>query len=215
MASGIEPVAFRSDLPLTCLGADCHSAGPSSMLHQMGVAINSDRATQASAACSQKGYPRAMRAKVMDAFNLATINGARAARMAGQIGSIAVGKLADLVILDTSTPAMVCAVDHDPLVAVVRHAGVREVDTVIVDGRIRKQHGELQPSRIATGCEQGHFPIDRVHLSLDQEMLKWSQVAEKLAVSRKDIQRRVKNVDCDLAKQTVLGLVKMEDDKLL
>jgi hypothetical protein len=102
-----------------------------------------------------------------------------------------------------------------PLVAVVRHAGVREVDTVIVGGRIRKQHGELEPSRIATGCEQGHFPIDSVHLFSDQEMLKWSQEAEKSTVSRKDIQRRVENVDCDLAKQTVLDLVKIEDDKLL
>ena len=205
MASGVDPVAFRSDLPLTCLGADCHSSGPSSMLHQMQLAMSSDRAAQTSAAFKEGHYPKAFRAKVLDAFNLATIKGARAARMQDQIGSIAIGKLADLVLFDTTTPAMNCAVDHDPLVAVVRHAGPREVDTVIVGGRILKQHGVLQNVNIAKSCEQVQFSMNAA--DLPQGPLEWAQVAEKLAASRRDIERRIEKVNCDLAREKAIGIL--------
>ncbi|KAF5232071.1 hypothetical protein FAUST_8933 [Fusarium austroamericanum] len=143
MASGADPVAFRNDLPLICLGADCHSCGPVNMMHQMQMALASDRATQNTKAFSSGHYPRKPRASIQAAFNLATIKAARAINMDKEIGSIAVGKLANLIIFGASSPSLGCAAENDPLTAIVRQAGVREVETVIVGGKVRKRDGVL------------------------------------------------------------------------
>lgn len=206
MASGADPIAFRPDLPLTCLGADCHSSGPASMLHQMQIALSCDRAEQASSTFKEGHYPKNFRAKLQDAFNLATIKAARAVRMDDQIGSIAVGKLADLVLFDSATPAMTCAAEQDPLVAVVRHAGVREVDTVIVGGRIRKQNGILQACDIAQGCEEGQFSL--YSAGQPQEgLMNWKDVAKKLAASREAIETKIRSVNSQLAKDKLFALM--------
>ena len=73
-----------------------------------------------------------------EAFNLATIRGAHAMKMAEQIGSIAEGKLADLVIFDANTPSMICASVHDPVAAIILHSSPADVDMVIIDGVIQK-----------------------------------------------------------------------------
>lgn len=75
-----------------------------------------------------------------EAFEAATIGGARALRMADTIGSLEVGKKADVVVLDGSSPAL--ANIHDPFQAVVYCAGPREVRDVWVDGRRCVRDGE-------------------------------------------------------------------------
>lgn len=59
--------------------------------------------------------------RTLDAFNLATIKGARAAGLSDKIGSIAVGKFADLVFWDRNRPGMLAAAEHDPIAAIVHH----------------------------------------------------------------------------------------------
>ena len=70
----------------------------------------------------------------MQAVELATLAGARALGMEREIGSIEVGKRADLVVLDYRafglTPTL------DPVQNLVYHAHARDVETVLVDGRI-------------------------------------------------------------------------------
>lgn len=206
MASGSEPVAFRSDLPLTCLGADCHSCGSASMMHQMQIALASDRAVQAAKTFAEGQYPRNLSATVQEAFNMATIKAARALRMDNDIGSIAVGKLADLVIFDTSSPSISCAAEHDPLTAIVRHAGVREVDTVIVGGRIRKDRGVLNDVTVNEGYQQGGFDLGH-EAAQTGDGLSWNKVAGELSRSRNDIQERIKKVNKDLAKEKLLRMM--------
>lgn len=206
MASGVEPVAFRDDLPLTCLGADCHSCGPTSMLHQMQMALASDRATQAARQFNGGQYPKEFRAKIQDAFNLATIKGARASGLGDQIGSLEVGKLADIVLFDATTPAMSCAVDHDPLVAIVRHASVREVSTVIVGGRILKLDGVMHDTDVSITAEQTLISPDS-RTPVLHGLMSWLQVKEKLSASRKDIQTRLSEVNMDLARANVRSLM--------
>lgn len=63
---------------------------------------------------------------------MATIGGARALRMEATVGSLEVGKKADLVVLDGDGPTL--ANVHDPYQAVVFVAGSREVDQVWIDG---------------------------------------------------------------------------------
>ncbi|KAF5558095.1 cytosine deaminase [Fusarium mexicanum] len=205
MASGADPVAFREDLPLTCLGADCHSCGPVSMMHQMQMALASDRGMQNSTTFAQGHYPKKMRATVQKAFNLATIKAARAINMDKDIGSIAVGKLADLVIFDTTSPSISCAAEHDPLTAVVRHAGVREVETVIAGGKVRKHNGSLQTVHLAEGREAG---FDLKHKAFNSnDGLSWKEVAKELSRSRSEIEGRIKKVNKELAREKLMGMM--------
>lgn len=203
MASGADPVAFRPDLPLTCLGADCHSTGPSGMIHQMQMALSSDRGAQTSIAFKKSLYPGHFNATIQKAFNLATIQAARAIRMENQIGSIAIGKLADLVIFDSSTPSMVCAVDHDPLTAIVRHASARDIDTVIVGGKIRKRDGHIQDTKVP---EPSHISADHDRPTSNRE-ISWKEISQKLSASRKEIQLRIDLENKELARSKLNSLM--------
>lgn len=205
MASGADPVAFREDLPLTCLGADCHSCGSVSMIHQMQMALASDRGMKNCKTFAEGHYPKKMRATIQDAFNLATIKAARAIGMEKDIGSIAVGKLADLVIFDTGSPSIGCAAEHDALTAIVRHAGVREVDTVIVGGKIRKQNGKLQNVHLEEGQEVG-FGLKHDRLE-SKEGLSWREVAKELSRSRSEIQEKINKVNKELAKDKLMAIM--------
>ena len=68
------------------------------------------------------------------ALELATIGGAAAFGMADDIGSIEVGKKADLVLFDTRRPEWRTL--FNPINNLVYSADGRSVHTVIVDGRV-------------------------------------------------------------------------------
>lgn len=79
--------------------------------------------------------------KTADVLRMATLGGAEVMQMESLIGSIVPGKKADLVIfrcddIDTVPVA-------DPIGSVVFHASPKTIDTVIVDGKIVKQDGQL------------------------------------------------------------------------
>jgi cytosine/adenosine deaminase-related metal-dependent hydrolase len=71
----------------------------------------------------------------------ATIGGAKVAGLADRVGSITPGKKADVVVIDGS--AVNVAPVIDPVAAVVCAADVSNVETVIVDGVVRKRNGKL------------------------------------------------------------------------
>ncbi len=74
-------------------------------------------------------------------LEIATINGARALGLEHEIGSLEVGKKADLVVIDLdrlhTTPS------PNPISSLVYAATGGEVDTVVVDGRIVVEQGHL------------------------------------------------------------------------
>ena len=67
-----------------------------------------------------------------EAFEMATIGGARALGLDADLGSLEPGKAADLVVFDGDSPAL--ANVHDPFGAIVYVAGPREVKDVWVAG---------------------------------------------------------------------------------
>jgi cytosine/adenosine deaminase-related metal-dependent hydrolase len=71
----------------------------------------------------------------------ATIDGARVAGIADRTGSITPGKKADIVIIDGHAVNTYPVID--PVAAVVCAADISNVDTVIIDGVIRKRDGRL------------------------------------------------------------------------
>jgi Cytosine deaminase and related metal-dependent hydrolases len=72
---------------------------------------------------------------------MATIDGARALGLEEQIGSIEVGKRADLTVLNIE--ALHTTPHPDPISSIVYAADARDVETVIIDGRIVMREGEL------------------------------------------------------------------------
>ena len=76
-----------------------------------------------------------------EALQWATVNGAKAFKLDGRIGTLTPGKKADIVMLNADDVNM--APVYDPIYSIVEIAGAGNVDTVIIDGVIRKQSGKL------------------------------------------------------------------------
>jgi 5-methylthioadenosine/S-adenosylhomocysteine deaminase len=74
-------------------------------------------------------------------LEMATIDGARSLGLGDLVGSLTPGKRADLILVRADDIATAPLTDVANLLALA--AGPANVDTVIVDGRVRKQHGEL------------------------------------------------------------------------
>jgi cytosine/adenosine deaminase-related metal-dependent hydrolase len=74
-------------------------------------------------------------------LQFATLEGARALGQEHRLGSVEPGKVADLLFIDTTTPGMLPVLD--PVAAVVFHASISDIDTVLVHGKPVKRGGRL------------------------------------------------------------------------
>jgi 5-methylthioadenosine/S-adenosylhomocysteine deaminase len=84
-----------------------------------------------------RGHGFALRS--VDVLRWATLGGAQALGLRGEIGAIAPGYRADLVLLDGAAPNLVPLIDGPG--TIVHGAQGANVDTVMVDGRIVLEHG--------------------------------------------------------------------------
>ncbi len=75
------------------------------------------------------------------ALEMATIDGARAIGLEAEIGSLEVGKKADIAVVGTNHPAM--APVHNPVSALVYSALGHEVTDVLIDGRPVMRAGRI------------------------------------------------------------------------
>jgi cytosine/adenosine deaminase-related metal-dependent hydrolase len=80
-------------------------------------------------------------------LELATLGGARALGLESEIGSIEVGKCADLVVLDLAGPHAQPE-DADLVSKIVYSARASDVRHVIVDGRIVVRDGALKTADV-------------------------------------------------------------------
>ncbi|KAJ5394684.1 hypothetical protein N7509_006471 [Penicillium cosmopolitanum] len=187
MAVG-PPVCFRKDLPgidrVCSLGVDCHSATSGSMVNEMRMALQTARGIESETHIQSGIWPRDVTHKTSHAFNLGTINGARALAMEHDIGSIEVGKKADLVIFDALSPAMIGVAQRDPVMAIVLHSTIRDVKTVIVDGEVRKENGELCPVKGTEWNEKSGF------LETNQD-IHWHEVADRILAIQKRLVSKI------------------------
>jgi cytosine/adenosine deaminase-related metal-dependent hydrolase len=123
------------------LSIDVVTTVPGDMFTQIRSAFGTERA-RVNAECWQANVdiPENM-LTARDMLEFATINGAHVAGLEDVTGSLTPGKRADVVLLDAT--ALNMAPIHDPVAAVVLSADVSNVDTVIVDGVVRKRGGKL------------------------------------------------------------------------
>ncbi|MEY3020128.1 MAG: hypothetical protein RLZZ272_1112 [Actinomycetota bacterium] len=133
LASGVCPVPELREMGITVgIGVD----GPASNDRQDYL-----EAMKSAVLLQRVHSLRARSMLARDAFRMATIDGARALGMDAEVGSIAPGKAADLVVLDGTSPTL--ANVHDPHQALVYVAGPREVRDVWVDGVRSVEDGRI------------------------------------------------------------------------
>ncbi len=125
LASGIAPVvAMRRRGISVSLGADGAACNNElDMFREMRLASGLQAITHGAGALSAR-----------DALQMATCEGARALGMSDEIGSIEVGKRADLIVIERDRPHLATA--PDPISAVVYAARPSDVRTTIVDGHV-------------------------------------------------------------------------------
>ncbi|MFM8773055.1 MAG: amidohydrolase family protein, partial [Actinomycetota bacterium] len=138
LASGAaDIVGYRADGIRVGLGTDgCSSSNDLDMFSVMRLAANLARLV--------RDDPAAISAR--DIVAAATIEGARALRLGDRIGTVEVGKEADLVAIDLRAPHLVPL--HDPYTAIVFSAGRSDVRHVLVAGE--PVVIDRQPTRVDT-----------------------------------------------------------------
>ena len=98
-----------------------------------------------------------------DVLGFATSGGARAAWLGDRIGSITPGKRADVIMIRRDTWSMVPM--NNPAGAVVESGHPGLVDTVFVDGRVVKEHGQLVDHDLASVRRLAEEARDRIMTS--------------------------------------------------
>lgn len=123
------------------LGIDVCTSIPGDMFGSMRAAMMGIRAVVNQDALVEGYTVDPLPVTATDILRYATQNGANACKLGSYIGSITPGKQADIVLLNT------CAWNLFPILnpigAVVEAATVQNVDTVIINGEIRKRNGVL------------------------------------------------------------------------
>lgn len=119
---------------------------------------------------------------IREIFRWATINGARAMGIDHLVGSIKPGKRADIALLNTCDLNM--APVHDPISSIVLSGRPANVDTVMIDGVIRKRHGQLvnvDLRRLVSDIGQSYAHLngvratDQTNRDLAHEVERWSE----------------------------------------
>ncbi len=148
--SGMSPVWCPAASMLHAIGGTFH--GRHAELYKQGanVVLGSDSANWSTAfdvadqmllamltARDKSGQVTMLQAE--DVLTMATINGARAVGLADRLGSLEVGKRADLVVRHESLPEACPGLD--PIRSVVQSSRSKSIDTVMVNGEVIVEKG--------------------------------------------------------------------------
>lgn len=130
LGNGFAPVPEMLEKGINvCIGTDGAASNNSlNLFHEMGLL-----------ALIHKGVKRTPQCiSAAQNFRIATINGAKALGLSEEIGSLEVGKKADIAILNLNTPSLTPR--NNLLAGLSYSANGSEVETVIIDGKITMEN---------------------------------------------------------------------------
>lgn len=134
------------------IGSDVEPSARGDMFTAMRVTLQHERNRRiVELGETEAGKPFEMPVTVRHALEWATINGARMAGLDHKIGSLTPGKEADVLLLRASDINMQPV--WDPVATSVMQAGVANVDTVLVAGRVVKRGGQLLATDLSRKME--------------------------------------------------------------
>jgi 5-methylthioadenosine/S-adenosylhomocysteine deaminase len=107
-----------------------------------------------------KHGPTCMNAKTI--FEMATIGGARAVGLEKEIGSLEVGKKADLAILNLNDFHLYPSSEVDPISRIVYSATRADVETTIIDGKIVMENRIMKTIDKAIVLKEANHSIKRL-----------------------------------------------------
>ncbi|HKE52614.1 MAG TPA: amidohydrolase family protein [Actinomycetes bacterium] len=141
MGHGWPPVVKTLEYGLRpSLSIDVVTTVPGDMFTQIRAAFGAERARR-NAIFWEANEPAEGLLTAQQMLEFATINGAFVAGLEDRTGSLTPGKKADVVLIDARALNMAPIID--PVAAVTLCADVSNVDTVIVNGEVRKRGGTL------------------------------------------------------------------------
>ena len=168
MGLGLPPTgaAFAARANLN-IGTDVVAGVSTDMFTQMRFLIQTQRALVNESFHKRETMPDRLTITVQQALELATIKSAQCIGLDRRIGSLTPGKQADVVLLRKSDINMRAAAD--PIAAIVLHAGVANVDTVIINGNIVKQDGKLTHRELARRLTELDRSSDRIRAGFSSD----------------------------------------------
>ena len=138
--------AFEANVRIG-LGIDIVSNYSGDMFAQMRLGLQSIRAERNQAFQAAGRAPANITPKAVDYLEMATLGGAKAIRKDSTIGTLEVGKSADLILVSTNALHMTPAID--PVGALVLNARPSDIEAVLVAGKFVKRGGKLLHADLA------------------------------------------------------------------
>jgi cytosine/adenosine deaminase-related metal-dependent hydrolase len=143
MALGSYPAtgaALRHGIPAG-LSVDTTTSSGVDLFSEMRVALAAERSRANKEAVARDEPVAEVELGPRDMLRLATVEGARVWHLEEEIGTLTVGKQADVVLIDMTAPHL----DGygDPVSTLLFGAGPADVETVVVGGEVVKADGEL------------------------------------------------------------------------
>jgi 5-methylthioadenosine/S-adenosylhomocysteine deaminase len=129
------------------IGIDGGGTSSSDLFAAMRITLHEVRMRYLADSWEQGAPLMAFPINTRDALEWATIEGARQFGLDGRVGSLTPGKQADIVLIRFD--GLHLSPMNHPVAAVVQSASVRDIDTVLIAGKIRKRHGVMVDADLA------------------------------------------------------------------
>lgn len=155
LGNGFAPVPEMLEKGINvCLGTDGAASNNSlNMFHELSLLTLIHKGV--------KKTPQCISAK--DGFRIATINGAKALGLEKEIGSLEVGKKADIAILNLNTPSLTPR--NNLLAGLSYSANGSEVETVLIDGKVTMENRKILTMDEDIVYEKIHAIISRMGIA--------------------------------------------------
>lgn len=189
------PICFDTDRDVqahSSLGVDCHNVALASIVNEMRTALVHSRAEHNEKFLNAGKMNAKVNHSVQEAYALGTIQGARAVGMETEIGSLEVGKKADIVVFDALSPSMICGAQYDPVTAIVMHSTPQDIAMVFVDGILRKDNSKLLPVQIDVS--------DVTLAGAESTRVSWSDIGKHLLETQASLGAKISKLDLEGSK---------------